>query len=49
MVHAHYCFFTRNDERSFIPDLQHGLAVQRIVRETAAHLTQFRNKFKKDE
>ena len=49
MVHAHYCFFTGNDERSFIPDLQHGLAVQRIVRETATHLTEFRNKFKKDE
>ncbi|MGE0019328.1 MAG: Gfo/Idh/MocA family protein [Draconibacterium sp.] len=46
MVHAHYCFFTGNDERSFIPDLQHGLAVQRIVRETAAHLTEFRRKFK---
>ena len=46
MVHAHYCFFTGNDERSFIPDLQHGLAVQRIVRETATHLTEFRRKFK---
>ena len=46
MVHAHYCFFTGNDQRSFIPDLQHGLAVQRIVRETATHLTEFRRKFK---
>ena len=48
MVHAHYCFFTGNDKRSFIPDLQHGLAVQRIVRETASHLSQFRRKFKNE-
>ncbi len=48
MVHAHYCFFTGNDEHSFIPDLQHGLAVQRIVRETANHLTEFRRKFKNE-
>ncbi|HCE56384.1 MAG TPA: hypothetical protein DER09_00975 [Prolixibacteraceae bacterium] len=45
MVHAHYCFFTGNDERSFVPDLKHGLAVQRIVRQTATHLTEFRRKF----
>jgi predicted dehydrogenase len=43
MVHAHYLFFTGNDN-SFIPDLQHGLAVQRIVRETADHLKIFREK-----
>jgi predicted dehydrogenase len=48
MVHAHYCFFTDIDERSFIPDLRHGLAVQRIVRETATHLTEFRRKFKNE-
>lgn len=48
MVHAHYCFFTGNDELSFIPDLTHGLAVQRIVRETATHLTEFRRKFKNE-
>ncbi len=41
MVHAHYLFFTGNDN-SFIPDLEHGLAVQRIVRETADHLEIFR-------
>jgi predicted dehydrogenase len=46
MVHAHYCFFTGNDGHSFVPDLQHGLAVQRIVRETAAHLSQFRRKYR---
>jgi len=45
MVHAHYCFFTGNDGYSFIPGLQHGLAVQRIVRETAAHLSHFRRKY----
>ena len=43
MVHAHYLFFTGNDN-SFIPDLEHGLAVQRIVRETADHLKIFREK-----
>jgi predicted dehydrogenase len=42
MIHAHYRFFTGNDEDSFLPDLNHGLAVQRIVRETAAHLFSFR-------
>lgn len=46
MVHAHYCFFTGDDESTFLPDLNHGLAVQRIVRETASHLTDFRNKYK---
>ena len=43
MVHAHYLFFTGSDN-SFIPDLEHGLAVQRIVRETADHLSVFREK-----
>lgn len=42
MVHAHYVFFTGNDENAFIPNLQHGLAVQRIVRETAQNLKIFR-------
>ncbi len=46
MVHAHYCFFTGADGGAFTPDLKHGLAVQRIVRETAGHLTDFRNKYK---
>jgi len=43
MMHAHYLFLGGNDEKAFIPDLQHGLAVQRIVRETALHLKEFRN------
>ena len=43
MVHAHYVFLTENDKDTFIPDLKHGLAVQRIVRETAKHLKNFRS------
>jgi len=46
MVHAHYQFFTGNDNQSFNTDLKHGLAVQRIVRETADHLSTFRKKHK---
>lgn len=46
MVHAHYVFFTGGDPKAFLPDLKHGLAVQRIVRETAEHLSEFRNKFR---
>jgi predicted dehydrogenase len=46
MVHAHYLFFTGNDNKTFAPGLSHGLAVQRIVRETAEHLSTFRKKYK---
>ncbi len=42
MIHAHYVFLTGNDKNAFVPDLAHGLAVQRIVRETATHLAAFR-------
>jgi len=42
MIHAHYIFLTGNDEKAFQADLNHGLAVQRIVRETATHLEVFR-------
>jgi len=42
MVHAHYQFFTGDDSRSSIADLKHGLAVQRIVRQTADHIEVFR-------
>ena len=48
MVHAHYQFFTGNDGETFVPDLNHGLAVQRIVRETAQHLSTFRKNFKNE-
>ena len=43
MIHAHYIFLTGNDPRGFVPDLKHGLAVQRVVRETADHLKIYRN------
>jgi predicted dehydrogenase len=42
IVHAHYLFLTGNSDGSFIPGLNHGLSVQRIVRETAEHLSNFR-------
>jgi predicted dehydrogenase len=42
MIHAHYVFLTNSDNESVIPDIAHGLAVQRIVRETADYLKEFR-------
>jgi len=42
LVHAHYLFLGGNDEKAFIPDLRHGLEVQRLVRETADQLLNFR-------
>ena len=48
MVHAHYLFLGGEDEKAFIPDLKHGLEVQRLVRETANHLKLFRTQFKKN-
>jgi predicted dehydrogenase len=47
MIHAHYIFLTGDSRGSFLPDLSHGLAVQRIVRETASHLSLFREKISK--
>jgi predicted dehydrogenase len=44
MIHAHYIFVTGNDRKAFVPNLQHGLAVQRIVRETADYLKIYRNR-----
>jgi predicted dehydrogenase len=35
LVHAHYLFFGGADSEAVIPDLQHGLTVQRLVRATA--------------
>jgi predicted dehydrogenase len=43
MVHAHYIFLGGKDEMAFIPTLDHGLEVQRLVRETAFFLDSFRN------
>lgn len=48
MVHAHYQFFTGHDSEASVADLNHGLAVQRIVRETADHLSIFRKNFKNE-
>lgn len=45
MVHAHYLFLGGKDTLAFIPTLEHGLEVQRLVRETAHHLEQFRKKY----
>lgn len=42
MVHAHYLFLGGTDAGAFIPDLGHGLEVQRLVRETAHHLEKYR-------
>jgi predicted dehydrogenase len=35
MIHAHYVFLSGNEKEQFIPDLMHGLDVQRIIRRTA--------------
>jgi predicted dehydrogenase len=43
MIHAHYIFLNGSDSKAFVPDLRHGLAVQRVVRETADHLGYYRN------
>jgi predicted dehydrogenase len=42
MIHGHYVFLTGKSENEFVPDINHGLAVQRLVRETAEHLKVFR-------
>ncbi|MBL7967487.1 MAG: Gfo/Idh/MocA family oxidoreductase [Prolixibacteraceae bacterium] len=48
MIHAHYIFLGGNDPKAFIPGLKHGLAVQRVVRETADHLKNYRNLIQHD-
>ncbi len=48
MVHAHYLFLGGEDPGAFIPDLAHGLEVQRLVRETAWHLEYFRKNYLHD-
>jgi predicted dehydrogenase len=42
MIHGHYVFLTGKDENEFVPDIMHGLEVQRLVTETADHLGKFR-------
>lgn len=43
MIHAHYIFTVGGDPKAFVPDLKHGLAVQRLVRETAGFLKKYRD------
>lgn len=42
MIHAHYVFLTKGSSEVVIPDIEHGLQVQRLVRETAEYLAKFR-------
>jgi predicted dehydrogenase len=42
MIHAHYLFLTDNNNKEFVPDIEHGLAVQRLVTQTAEQLKTFR-------
>jgi predicted dehydrogenase len=42
MVHAHYVFLKGGTAEIIIPGIEHGLEVQRLVRETAEHLKRFR-------
>jgi len=42
MMHAHYVFLTGKVQNDFVPDIKHGLEVQRLVTETAEHLETFR-------
>lgn len=43
MIHAHYVFLTGNDPKAVVPDMTHGLAAQRLVRETSEHLKTYRD------
>jgi hypothetical protein len=42
MIHAHYVFLKGSASEPVIPDIAHGLQVQRIVRETAEYLDEYR-------
>jgi predicted dehydrogenase len=42
MIHAHYVFLKETNSEIIIPGIAHGLAVQRIVTQTAEHLEKFR-------
>ena len=42
MIHAHYVFLKGIMDEVVIPDIEHGLQVQRLVRETTEHLDKFR-------
>jgi predicted dehydrogenase len=47
MIHAHYVFLTGNVSKEFVPDIEHGLAVQRLLSQTAEHLRAFRESVQK--
>lgn len=49
MIHAHYIFLNGSDPKAFVPDLNHGLAVQRVVRETADFLADYRKLIQENE
>jgi predicted dehydrogenase len=42
MIHAQYVFLTGNNDNEYVPDIEHGLAVQKLVTQTAEHLKTFR-------
>ncbi len=42
MIHAHYVFLKSGSSEVFIPDIEHGLSVQRILSQTAEHMKTFR-------
>lgn len=42
LIHAHYEFLKGESKGGIVPDLKHGLEVQRLVRETAGFLEKFR-------
>ena len=42
MIHAHYVFLTNGSSEIIVPDIRHGLSVQRLLIETAEHLKRFR-------
>jgi len=44
MIHAQYVFLTGNDTKSFIPGIDHGIDVQRILNRSAELLKDFRAK-----
>jgi len=42
IIHSHYVFLTDNNTEIFVPGIDHGLTVQRLVTQTAEHLKAFR-------
>ncbi len=45
MMHAHYVFLTGSHTETFVPDIMHGLAVQKLLASTAEHLAIFRKRY----